>query len=181
MNSFYSLEELKNIGFKKLGENVLISRKTSIYSPEKISIGSHVRIDDFVILSGEITLGNYIHISAYTALYARYGIELEDYSGISPRCTLFSATDDFSGEWMVGPLISQEYTNVTGGKILIKKYVQIGAGCILLPKIILNEGVAIGAMSLVNKDAEAWTIYAGIPAKPIKIRSKKLIDYIEKL
>ena len=51
MNSFYSKEELKEIGFKKYGENVLISRKTSIYNPEKIIIGNNVRIDDFCILS----------------------------------------------------------------------------------------------------------------------------------
>ena len=48
---FYSKEQLEKIGFKSLGENVLISDKTSIYSPENISIGNDVRIDDFSILS----------------------------------------------------------------------------------------------------------------------------------
>ena len=66
--SFYSPEELKEIGFKSVGENVLISRKVSIYSPQKISIGNNVRIDDFCILSGNITLGNYCRIAAYCAL-----------------------------------------------------------------------------------------------------------------
>lgn len=68
-NSFYSISELKLLGLKRLGQNVYISRKSSIYSPENISIGDNVRIDDFCILSGNITLGNYIHIAAYTALY----------------------------------------------------------------------------------------------------------------
>ena len=48
---FYSREQLKKIGFKSLGKNVLISDKTSIYSPENISIGNNVRVDDFSILS----------------------------------------------------------------------------------------------------------------------------------
>ena len=48
---FYSKEQLEKIGFKFLGENVLISDKTSIYSPENISIGNDVRVDDFSILS----------------------------------------------------------------------------------------------------------------------------------
>lgn len=48
---FYSREQLEKIGFKSLGENVLISDKTSIYSPENISIGNNVRVDDFSILS----------------------------------------------------------------------------------------------------------------------------------
>ena len=62
MNSFYSDEELKKIRFKSLGENVLISKKASIYSPEKIIIGNNVRIDDFCILSGNIQIGNHVHI-----------------------------------------------------------------------------------------------------------------------
>lgn len=48
---FYSREQLEKIGFKSLGKNVLISDKSSIYSPENISIGNNVRIDDFCILS----------------------------------------------------------------------------------------------------------------------------------
>ena len=56
MNSFYTVEELGKIGFKKLGKNVLISKKSSIYTPENISIGDNVRIDDFTILSGTIEI-----------------------------------------------------------------------------------------------------------------------------
>ncbi|MEC2449247.1 acyltransferase, partial [Bacillus cereus] len=50
--SFYSQEELSEIGFLSVGENVLISKKTSIYNPGAISVGNNVRIDDFCILSG---------------------------------------------------------------------------------------------------------------------------------
>ena len=63
-NSFYKKDELKKLGLKHYGNNVLISRKCSIYSPEKISIGNNVRIDDYCILSGNITIKNYVHISA---------------------------------------------------------------------------------------------------------------------
>lgn len=52
--SFYTHDELAEIGFKSCGKNVLISRKASIYSPAKIEIGDNVRIDDFCILSGVI-------------------------------------------------------------------------------------------------------------------------------
>ena len=61
---FLSDEELRKIGFKSLGTNVLISNKVSIYGAEFISIGDNVRIDDFCILSGKITFGNNIHIGA---------------------------------------------------------------------------------------------------------------------
>ena len=179
MTSFYTENELNKLGLKSFGKNVLISRKSSIYSPEKISIGDNVRIDDFSILSGKITIGSYIHISAFCALFGTFGIEMESYTGLSPRCTIFSASDDFSGNYLIGPMVDKSKTSVTGGKILIKKYSQIGAGSIILPSVTIKEGVAIGAMSLVNKSLEEWGIYAGIPVKRIKDREKRLLNFVQ--
>ena len=178
MNSFYTQQELENLGFINIGESVLISKKVSFYGIDKISIGNNVRIDDFCILSGEIILGSYIHISAYCGLYGSLGIELEDNTGLSPRCTVFSASDDFSGDYLISPMVEKKFTNVTGGKVLIKKYSQIGAGSIILPNLTLEEGVAVGAMSLVNRSLSCWGIYAGIPVKRIKERNNGLLKFI---
>ena len=179
MNSFYTREELFQVGFKNLGENVLISKKTSIYSPEKITIGNHVRIDDFCLLSGQITLGDYIHISAYSALYGKFGIIMEDYTGLSPRTTIFSASDDFGGDFLISPMVKDEYTNIMGGMVTIRRFSQIGSGSIILPDLIINEGVAIGAMSLVKKSIEEWSIYGGNPLKFIKKRKKGLLRFFD--
>lgn len=65
-SNFYTEQELSELGLKSFGKNVLISRKCSIYGADNVTIGSHVRIDDFCVLSGHITIGNYIHISAGT-------------------------------------------------------------------------------------------------------------------
>ena len=98
--SFYTEQELSQLGLKSYGENVRISRYAQIYSPEKISIGDNVRIDDFCILSGNIAIGSYIHIAAYCALYgADEGIVMEDYTGLSARATIYAAIDDFSGKY----------------------------------------------------------------------------------
>jgi acetyltransferase-like isoleucine patch superfamily enzyme len=178
INSFYSPEEIPKIGLKSYGNNVLISRLARFYSPEKIEIGNNVRIDDYCILSGLIILGSYIHIAAFSALYGKFGIEMEDYTGLSPRCTIFSASDDFSGDFLIGPTINDKLTNVTGGKVLIKKYSALGCNCVVFPNITIGEGVAVGAMSLISKSLEEWRIYAGIPAKYIKQRSKKLLGLL---
>lgn len=178
MSSFYTETELFSIGFKKIGKNVLISRKASFYGANKMSIGSDVRIDDFCILSGNVTLGSHIHIAAYSALYGLQGIEMEDYTGLSPRCTIFSATDDFGGNYLISPMVDESLTNVTGGKVLIKRYTQIGANTIIMPNITIEEGVAVGSMSFVNKSLAEWSIYAGIPAKRIKDREKGLLKLI---
>lgn len=173
---FLTKNELSKIGFKSIGNNVMISDKASFYDPGAISIGSNVRIDDFCILSGKIKLGNYIHISAFCALYGKGEIEIDDFSGLSPRCTLFSASDDFSGQFMISPMVSDEYSNVEFGKIEICRFVQIGAGTVILPKVIIAEGSVIGAMSLVKKNTEKWKIYGGTPIKFLKKREMKIIE-----
>jgi|WetSurSiteA1Bulk_404760.scaffolds.fasta_scaffold01196_7 acetyltransferase-like isoleucine patch superfamily enzyme len=174
-NSFFTEKEIKELGFKECGSSILISSKASFYDIESIIIGNHVRIDDFCILSGHITIGSYVHISAYTALYGKMGIELGDFSGLSPRVIVFSATDDFSGNSLIGPTVPKIYTNVCGGKVVIGKYVQVGAGSIVMPKVIIGEGAAIGAMSLVKNDIEEWIIAAGIPAVKLRERNRNLI------
>jgi len=181
MTSFYTEEELSKLGLKKYGSNVLISRKCSIYSPEKISLGNNVRVDDFCVLSSDITLGSYVHIAAYCALYGSFGIEMENYTGLSPRCTVFSASDDFSGDYLISPMVDESKTNVTGGKVFIKQYSQIGACSTILPAIIINEGVAVGAMSLVNRSLNEWGIYVGIPVRRVKERSRGLLKFIPNL
>lgn len=62
---FLSNEALEKVGFKKLGENVKISDKASIYNPETIEIGNNSRIDDFCLLSGKIIIGKNVHVAAY--------------------------------------------------------------------------------------------------------------------
>lgn len=178
MTSFYSKEELILLGLKKVGTNVLISRKASIYGAELIEIGDNVRIDDYCILSGNIKVGSNVHISAFVALYGKCGIILEDYSGISPRSTIFSAMDDFTGDYLIGPIHKEHQINVSGGPVVLKKYSQIGAHCVVFPCITIEEGAVVGAMSLVNKTIASWTVVAGIPAKFLKHRSAKLLELI---
>lgn len=174
MNSFLSKEELDKIGFKSLGKNVLISKMVSIYSAELISIGNNVRIDDFVILTGNITLGNNIHIAAYSALYGTAGIIMKNYSGLSSRVTIYSVSDDYSGKFMTNPTIPSNFTNVKKGKVILQEHVIIGATCVVLPGVEIGEGTAVGAMSMVTKSLPEWKICMGVPAKVLKNRSKGL-------
>ena len=178
MNTFYSGKELKQLGLKSYGDNILISKKASLYNPEKLSLGDNVRIDDYCILSGDIKLGSYIHISAYCALYGKYGMEMKDFTGLSPRCTIFSASDDFSGDFLISPMTQEAHNHPIKGKVILEAYSQLGANTIVMPNIIIHEGVAVGAMSLVNKELESWFVYGGIPVKKIKPRNKGLLKFI---
>lgn len=179
--AIYTVEELKKMGIKEVGEDVYISKKASFYSPNKICIGNHVRIDDFCILSGKINIGNYIHIAAYSALYGGdAGIEILDYSNISSRVTIYGVSDDYSGMTMTNPMIPEEYKNVMSAHVKIEKHVIIGATSVVLPGCILKEGSAFGSFSFINKSSDPWSVNAGIPVKKIKNREKKLLTYVEK-
>lgn len=177
MDSFYSETELKQIGFKFVGENVKFSKKTSIYGAEFISIGSNVRVDDFCILSGSVIIGNYIHIAAYSALYGGdVGIEIGDFSNISSRVAIYAISDDYSGESLTNPMIPEQYKKIQKEKVIIEKHVIIGSGSTILPGVILKEGSAFGSMSLVKNSSEPWSINVGIPSRKIKNRNKQLLD-----
>lgn len=175
-NSFLSEEELRDLGFKHIGQYVSISRLASFYGTENISIGNNVRIDDFCILSGRITIGNYIHVAAGCYLYGgEQGIELNDFVNLSSRIVIYAKSDDYSGMTLTNPTIPDKYKRVDEAKVVLQRHVLLGTGCVVLPGAIIEEGVSVGSLSLINKSLPAWKIYAGIPAKPIKDRKKDLL------
>jgi galactoside O-acetyltransferase len=176
MNSFYSEEELRQIGFKFFGGGTLVSRKASIYSPENISLGANVRIDDFCILSGHMEIGNYVHIAAYSALYGgTEGIYIDDFANISSRVSVYSVSDDYSGMSMTNPMVDEKYKNVTSMPVHIGKHVIIGATSVVLPGVELMEGSAFGSFSFINHNSESWSMNVGIPFKKIGNRQRKVL------
>ena len=180
MSSFYDEEELKQLGFKRVGENVKISRKASIYGAGNIAIGNNVRIDDFCILSGCIEIGNYVHIAAYASLFAgTAGIIMKDFSCVSSRCAVYAISDDYSGNSLTNPMVPDKYRGVREERVVLDKHVLVGTGSTILPGVFISEGASVGAMSLVNKSLEPWGIYVGIPCKKIKDREKTIL-HLEK-
>ncbi|HGF7196298.1 TPA: acyltransferase [Vibrio cholerae] len=175
--AFLTEKQLNELGFAALGKNVLISDKASIYGAQRITIGNNVRIDDFSVLSageGGIEIGNYVHIAVFSLLIGAGKITISDFSGISSRVSIYSSSDDYSGQYMTNPMVPVEYTNVTHADVFLGKHVIIGSGSVVLPGASLGEGVAIGALSLVSKSCQEYTIYSGNPAKKLKERKKDL-------
>lgn len=173
MSSFISENELIKIGFKSIGNGVHISKYATFYNPSSISIGSNVRIDDFCILSGSITIGNNVHISAGTFLFAGDSlIKIGNHTSISSRCGIYAISDDFSGYYLVGSIEDSDSRHVIKEEVSIEDYVVVGTGSTILPGSNLKTGVAVGAMSLVKGTLDEWGIYCGIPCVRVKERVK---------
>ncbi|CAM6967825.1 TPA: acyltransferase [Enterobacter hormaechei] len=171
-------EEIEQMGFASVGENVLISTKASFYGISKIHIGNNVRIDDFCVISAGaegVFIGDYVHIAVYSSLIGAGRITLMDYSNISSRVSIYSSNDDYSGQFMTNPMVPSQFTNVQHASVSVGKHAIIGSGTIVLPGVTIGNGVAIGALSLVKENCEDFHIYAGNPIKKIKQRSRDLI------
>jgi acetyltransferase-like isoleucine patch superfamily enzyme len=174
---FYEKKELHKFNFKTLGNNVLISKSAALYKTEQMSISSNSRIDDFCALSGEISIGENVHITVHCSITASLSsIVIEDFVGIAANCHIFSSMDDFLGIGLTNPTIPIEFRNVSHGPVKISKHSIIGVGSVIFPNVTVGEGCAIGSMSLVNKSIDPWGVYVGIPVSRIKDRSKNLLE-----
>ncbi|MNF55058.1 dTDP-4-amino-4,6-dideoxy-D-glucose acyltransferase [compost metagenome] len=175
-------EQIENMGFSHVGENPRLSDKASYYNCRNIVIGDNVRIDDFCVLSagnGGIEIGSYIHVAVYSSLIGAGKIILSDFSNISSRVSIYSSNDDYSGAAMTNPMVPEEFTNVTHADVTVGRHVIIGSGCVVLPGVTLEEGVAVGALSLVSKNCDAFGIYSGVPVRRIKERRKDVLTLEE--
>lgn len=176
---FFTQEELESFGFKSLGKNVLIKRNVGMFFIENISIGNNVRIDDFTIIVAsreDVVLKSNVNIASHCYIAGSEGFVMDEFSTIAPGVKIFSGSDDYSGEKLTGATVPKEYMGGKYGKVYIGRHCIIGAGSVVLPSVNIEEGCAIGALSLVTKDLESWKIYAGVPVKKIKDRSKKLLE-----
>jgi acetyltransferase-like isoleucine patch superfamily enzyme len=179
---FLSEEEILAVGFKYVGKGVKIHSNACIYCPENVSIGDFSRIDDFavIIATGEVQIGHHAHIANFCYLGGKHGIRLEDYVGLSPRVSIFSASDDYSGKYMTNPTVPDTFLGTVGGLVHLSPHCIVGAHSVLLPNSKLLEGAAVGAMSLVKGTLAEWSIYSGVPAKRIKDRDRAILHLADK-
>ena len=177
--SFYKVEEVKKFKFKSIGSNVFIKKNVSFFFIENIQIGDNVRIDDNVIIvsnkKNKLIIGNNVHIASNCYLAGSDGIEIHDFCTLAPGVMIFSGSDDYSGIKLTNPTVGKPFIGGKFGKVVLNKHVIVGANSVILPDVKIGVGTSIGSLSLVNKSIGNWGIYAGIPVKRIKKRSKKML------
>ena len=182
MTNFLSEKELAELGIKSYGKDVLIGRHAVLYSPGSLVLGDHVRIDDFTIISGKVTMGSYIHISQFCGIYGGdEGIVMEDFSGLSSKCSVYAVSDDYSGLSMTNPTVPAKYKPASISQAVhIGKHAIVGCNSVILPGVEIPEGAAVGSLSLVTRSLEPWSISTGIPAKKKSDRHKDILE-LEKM
>lgn len=174
-------EELQKMGFARLGKNVKISNKASIYSPQLMSFGDNVRVDDFAILSGRISFGSFIHIAAGAMIFAGdVGVEFGDFSGLSSRCAVYAVSDDYTGLALNSPVVPAHFRKLTQKAVKIGRHCSVGTGCTILPGANLAEGTAVGAMCLITRPTKPWSIYFNAPNQLLCVQREKNVLELER-
>lgn len=179
-NEYFSGGELAALNLASVGRHVFISREARICYPERLHIGNQVRIDAFSLLIAKapIVIGDNVHIGSSVTINASAEVRIGNFSGISAGTKIFTTDDDYGGDYLTGPTVEPELTNITTAPVRLAEHCIIGANSVILPGATLGEGVAVGSLSLVKGDLAEWGIYGGIPAKLLKPRSRTLLSKV---
>lgn len=172
MLSIYSMEDLQFLG--GFGKNIQVDKSVIFISPQNIYLGDNVRIDAFCMLSGSqgIEIGSQVHIAPYCQLAAAGGkITMQDFSGLSSRVSIFTASDDYVGGSLTNPMTPNQLKKLKLGPVILEKHVIIGCGTVIMPNITCQFGSSVGALSFVNRNVLSGNVVSGQPAKIISTRN----------
>lgn len=179
-SGYYDEHALRGFGFRSVGRHVRIARNSTILGLSHISLGDHVRIDGWTTLlaadGGMLSLGSHIHIGAGCYIAAGAGVEIADFGGLSQGVRIYSRSDDYSGERLTNPTVPARYLGVNAAPVRLGRHVIVGSGSVILPGCTLDEGCAVGALSLVTKSLASWSVYSGTPARRVMQRSRRLLE-----
>lgn len=173
-----------NSGIASVGRGVKVASNAIIAGIHNLNLGSHVRIDSNVVLAigdGGLDIGSFTHIGGCSHINATEGVVIGDFVSISQGVRIYSASDDYSGQWLANPTVPVEYRRSIVGAVRIEALAIIGSGSVVLPGVEIGEGAAIGALSLVKRNVPPWTVWGGSPARQIGERSRRALELSEEV
>jgi acetyltransferase-like isoleucine patch superfamily enzyme len=154
-----------------------------VFGAEHVEFGENVRIDAHCIITagpGRVTIGDNVHIGAAAHLFGTAGIEIADFANVSSRVSLFSTNDDYTEGYLTNPTVPEELRKVTEALVTLGRHAIVGCGSVVLPGVVVGDGAAVGALSLVKDDVEPFTVVAGTPARRIGVRDRERLLALER-
>ena len=183
-----SPEQCQQIRLGAMGRNCQIHETVQFFNPSQVFLGRNVRIDCFCLLSAGpegLYIGDHVHVAAGCYLFGGGGkILLEDFSGLAPRVSLFTASDDFTEGYLLGPCLPDSYRKVTRGNVTLRVNAGAGAGSVVLPGVTIGVNARIGALTVIGKDVPDHELLTGNPPRRVAHRSatlyRELIDRFQR-
>lgn len=144
------LHRLRNFAYRRAG--ITLPRTSSLhwkarfFHPEGLVVGEYTTIgnDGFFDAREGIAIGSCVNIAAEVRIYTR--------------------EHDVDDPWFAE----------TGGPVAIGDYAYIGTRVTILPGVTIGDGAVIASGAVVTKDVAPYMLVGGVPAKPIRERSRDL-------
>jgi acetyltransferase-like isoleucine patch superfamily enzyme len=166
------------------GVDVYINDDVVIKHKHLTKIGSHVAIDKGFYCTTSLIVGDYVHISPYVTTIggASSNVIIEDFCFVAAGSKLVAGSEIYSDDALIGATIPAKYRSLKLETVKFERFSGCGVNCSILPGVTLAQGSVIGANSVVTRDTEPWTVYAGSPAVPIKLRPHdKILQFAREL
>lgn len=130
---------------------------------ERVFSHHHVRF----ATCDQISLGDDIYFGPYCRIFGEGGLSIGSGTVLGENVTLIASNHRFEG----ADLLMRPFDNGLSKKgIDIGRNVWIGQNALVLPGVRLADGSVIGAGSVVTHDTQTNGIYAGQPARMIRMR-----------
>lgn len=127
-----------------------------MWAKKNITIGDSFYIGKFSQIECNAEIGNYVMFGNRVALVGRYDHNFQQL-GVPMRLSTSIRDDNYNWKGL-------------NEKVIIEDDVWIGFGTIILSGVRICKGSIIAAGSIVTKDIEPFSIYAGVPAKKMRNR-----------
>jgi acetyltransferase-like isoleucine patch superfamily enzyme len=176
--------ELREAGIAHVGENVRVSEHATLVGVENMHFGSNIRIDSHVVIlsrRGRLEIGNNVHLEPASSIVTHNGVSIGNYCTVSHGVRLFTASADYSGEWLTNVFPDERFQKPKVGSITLGDHVIVGANSVVMPGVTIGEGAAIGALSFIRHSIEGWRIYGGNPLKDLGPRSTGVRDLADRI
>lgn len=174
---FYYSDEIRAMGIS-CGDNCMLHKTTIIVNPEKLSMGSNVRIDGFSTFScgeGFIEIGNNVHIAGYVTLMGGAGIVIYDFASIASGAKIYSVSDDVMGRGLVGPCVPLDKRYLHRGGVYIGEHAVVCVNATLMPGCWLGMGSTLLPYSLLTTPTGSLEVWGGQPAEFKKPRKSDFL------
>lgn len=157
-------EFLRKVVYRKyqIGKGFHSGIRVRIWGKQKIIIGENFYIGRDSFIESDVIIGNNVIMANRTAIIGRYD---HHYQQIGVPIRLASQIRDEDYNWL-------GLNSIT----IIEDDVWIGYGTTILSGVTVQKGSIIAAGSVVTKNVEPYSIYAGVPAKKVKNRFNSEAD-----
>lgn len=117
-------------------------------------------------VSKDLKTGKWVYVGPNCIIYSK--VSIGDYTMLANDVSIVGADHIFNVPGVPCIFTGRDILNNTK----IGKDVWIGAYCKILAGITIGDGAIIALGSIVTKDVEPFSVYAGVPARKVKDRFK---------